>query len=201
MASLGSSLRLAVLIVGLLVSPATSQSFGVVQNDIIVLDTDRLFNESRFGQRMIADYQRQREALIARNREIEEQLKAEERDLTEKRGTMPADEFRDLADAFDEKVQGFRERAERKARDLERRRERAPVSFMRTIEPVLVELMRDSDSDIILEKRQLLLATDVIDVTDLAISRVDEALGEGPPDVEGPAGEAPEAGEEDPGED
>jgi len=37
-------------------------------------------------------------------------------------------------------------------------------------------------------------------VTDLAISRVDEALGEGPPDGEGSAGEAPEASEESPGE-
>jgi len=158
---------------------AIAQSIGVVQNNIIVLDTELLFEESEFGQQMIADYNEAREALIARNREIEAELTAEEQALTDKRDEVSAEEFRELADAFDEKVQGFRERTERKARDLERNRERAPVEFMRRIEPVLVELMNDAGADIIITKRQVLLASDVIDVTDLAIARVDAALEEG----------------------
>lgn len=177
----------------LLAAPAGSaiaQSIGVVQNDIIVMDTDRLFEESELGQQMIADYNEDREALIARNREIEAELKAEEQALTAKRGEVSAEEFRKLADAFDQKVQGFRERTERKARDLERSRERAPVEFMRRIEPILVELMDDAGADIIITKRQVLLASDVIDVTEIAIARVDAAyeggrLPRGPDNADG----------------
>lgn len=159
--------------------PAMAQQVGVVQSDILVLDPDRLFSETLLGQRINREYLAEREKLIARNRRIEAELEAEELSLTELRAEKTPEEFRDLADAFDAKVQEIRRDSERAVRDLERRRDRAPVTFMRMVEPVLVQLMRETGGAVILDIRTVLLRADVVDITPLAISRVDAEIGEG----------------------
>lgn len=170
-----------VLALGLGAFPqARAQEVGVVQSDILMLDPDRLFTETRFGQRLNDDYLAQREQLIARNRQLETELEAEEQELTDLRAKKTPEEFRALADAFDAKVQQIRADSDRAVRDLELSRERAPVIFMRTVEPVLVELMRDAGGSVVLDVRSVLLRDDTIDITDIAISRIDQRIGAGP---------------------
>lgn len=160
-------------------APAMAQDLGVVQSDILVLDTERLFNSSLIGQRLAAEYQTEREKLIARNREIEAELRAEEQALTDKRATMTPAEFRDAADAFDARVRSIRQENERAGRELERARELAPLTMMRLAEPVLVQLMLDAGGRIVIDHRQVLLRADAIDITDAAIARIDAEIGDG----------------------
>lgn len=175
-------------IVGLMValggatgSPAAAQELGVVQSDILVLDPEKLFAESKLGQRINQDYLAQREQLIARNRKIEAELEAEELALTKLRSQKTPDEFRKLADEFDAKVQQIRRDSEKSVRELERSRDLAPVTFMRMVEPVLQELMRDAGGAVILDIRSVLLRSDVVDITDIVINRIDAEIGTGLP--------------------
>lgn len=181
---------MAALTLSVLPLAGVAQEIGTVQSQILVLDPDRLFMGTLVGQRLTLQYQQERDNLIAQNRKIEADLRAEEQALTDARPTMTPSAFRDKADAFDARVRGLRIENERAARDLERGREIAPLTLMRMAEPILVQVMRDAGGAIILDNRQVLLRADVIDITDLAISRIDEAIGDGsgqqPPDVEMP---------------
>lgn len=184
---------LLVLALGLVAAPqARAQDVGVVQSDILMLDPDRLFTETRFGQRLNEDYLAQREQLIARNRQLETELEAEEQALTDLRAEKTPEEFRALADAFDAKVQKIRADSDRAVRDLELSRERAPVIFMRAVEPVLIELMRDAGGAVVLDVRSVLLRDDAIDITDIAIARIDQRIGDGPQPQQTPQTPAPE---------
>lgn len=158
--------------------PALAQNVGVVQSDILVVDPERLFEETRLGQSITARLQEEREELIALNRKLEGELEAEERALTEQRDTTSAEEFRDLADTFDEKVQQIRADSQRRVREHERNRERAPRDFMRQVEPVLVELMREAGAAVIMDRRTVLLQADVVDITSAAVQRIDASQGE-----------------------
>ncbi len=171
--------RLVVVFSGWMAGSVLAQEVGIVQSDILVLDPDRLYLETQMGQSIAADLQAERDKLIANNRKVEAELEAEEKALTKLRTTKSAVEFRALADAFDTKVQKIRRDSERAARDHERNRERAPILFMRAIEPVLAELLADANGAVIMDKRNVLLHSGVIDVTDVAISRVNEAIGSG----------------------
>jgi Skp family chaperone for outer membrane proteins len=156
---------------------AAAQSIGVVQSDVLVVNPDQLFAETRLGQRMTEELQAERDALIALNRDLEQQLESEEQALTELRAETSPEEFRSMADSFDRKVQQIREDSERRVRDLERSRSQAPVAFMRIVEPILIEIMRDADAAVILDSRATLLSVEAVDITALAISRVDETIG------------------------
>jgi len=167
-------------LLGVVAAPVAAQPTGVVQSDILVLDPERLMSETIYGQRLLADIQDERDVLVAYNRRVEAELEDEEKSLTERRPTLPPEEFRDLADTFDRKVQQLRQDSERMSRDLERKRELAPLQFMRVIEPVLADILSDSGGVVIMDVRAILLRSGVADITDLAIERVNAQIGEGP---------------------
>lgn len=172
-------LSAAMIAVGSLVFGAcavTAQDVGVVQSQVLVVDPERLFNQTRLGQSYLTVIQEERDALIARNRQIETQLEAEEKSLTERREDSTPEEFRQMADDFDARVQEIRRDSERRVRDLERSRERAPVEFMRQVEPVLVDIMRAAGGVVVVDARNVLLRAEVVDITDVAIVRIDALL-------------------------
>lgn len=152
---------------------------GGVISPVLTIDSERLFRDSAFGQRVTREIEVESEQLATENREIEAALEAEERELTEKRSQMKPAQFRLLADAFDEKVQRTRaeqaakNRALSEALDLERER------FLSAAAPVLEQLMRNSDAAVILERRRVFVSSSAIEVTDEAISLLDEAIGSG----------------------
>ena len=160
--------------------PARAQDMGVVQSEILVIDPDRLFAETQLGARLSADYQARRDRLSAKNRQLERELEAQEQALTDLRSEKTAEEFKKLADEFDVKVQNIRRRSDQAVRNLELSRERAPLIFMNMVEPILIELMSDAGGSVLLVQRNVLLSANVVDITGLAISRIDREIGAGP---------------------
>lgn len=146
---------------------------------IATLDQERFFNETRFGKAVLAKFQQDSDALIAENRKIEADLESEERALTDRRSTTPAAEFQTLATAFDKKVEEIRTARDTTSQALARRLDEDRGRFFDAARPVLVKLMAERGVLAIIDKRAVLLGFDAIDLTDIAIARLDETLGDG----------------------
>ncbi|GFE50129.1 molecular chaperone Skp [Roseobacter cerasinus] len=159
--------------------PAAAQRIGPVQSPILTIDSDRLFAESEYGKRTVVEFETLGAELAAENRQIEQALQDEEQALTEQRGTMEADAFRALADAFDEKVQNTRRTQDAKTRELNQALEQRRGVFLKAAAPVLETLMREAGAAVVMEQRSVFLSLNAIDITDVAIERLDAVLGEG----------------------
>ena len=178
--------RLAAALVALMfaawVSAAQAQLFdpapGPVQSPVLVIEFDRFFEQSAFGRRVAVEQDAEGAAIAAENRRIEAELTAEERELTERRATLEHEEFRALAAAFDQKVQRLREEQDNKARAFGARSDEARRQFIAAAQPVLEGLMRDAGAAVILERRTVFVAAEAVDVTDLAIKRIDSTIGD-----------------------
>lgn len=157
----------------------SAQQIGLPNTAILTIETDRLFASSAYGQRIANEIEADSAVLAAENRRIEAELTAEEQDLTARRAEMEPEAFRALADAFDEKVQSIRKTQDTKARTLNQRADKARVEFLRAARPVLETLMRESGAGVILERGSVFLSSNATDITDLAISRIDAAIGDG----------------------
>ena len=167
------------LLFDLSVRPVQAQQLGVVQNAILTIATDRLFAGSAFGQRIASEIEAESAVLAAENRRIEAELTAEEKDLTLRRPDMDPEAFRTLADAFDQRVQANRETQDAKARALNQIGDVARGEFLVAARPILEELMRESGAGVILERSNVFLSANTTDITDLAIKRIDAAIGDG----------------------
>lgn len=159
------------------IGAALAQEAPAAQTSILVLDPDRLFQGSKFGQKMLAEHQVAREALAADNRRLEAELEAEEQRLTDIRSETPPEDFAEMANAFDDRVQEIRRDSDRRVNDLERERERLPIEFLRTVEPIMIALMEEIGGEVVLDRRTVMFRAGAIDVTDRAIARIDAELG------------------------
>ncbi len=151
----------------------------VPQAPILTIESDRLYAESAFGKRVAAQIDAEESVLLEENRKIEGELVAEEQRLTELRAEMKPEEFRKLADSFDERVQKIRRLQDGKARDIVESGDTERGIFIRVAQPVLIDLMREAGAGVILERRSVLFSANAIDITDIAIARLDEAIGDG----------------------
>lgn len=158
---------------------ASAQQFelGSVVSPVLVIDSDRLYRASQFGQSIEKDLRARRAALAAEQREIEAELSAEEQDLTEQRKSMTPEEFRPLAEAFDARVQEIRRIRTAKISELEEELSAERERFGQAAQPVLEQIMIESGAAVILERRVTFFSASSVDITAEAISRLDAVLG------------------------
>ena len=154
-------------------------NMGVVQSLILTVAPEALYAQSDFGQRIAREIEEESLAIAAENRQIEAELTAEERELTELRDTLAPTEFRARAEAFDEKVQRLRREQDEKARAVGTRNEEARRALLTAAQPILLQLMAESGAVAVLDRRAVLLSVDTVDITEQAIARVNAEFGAG----------------------
>lgn len=161
-----------------IVAQTTTQP--VAQPSIVaVLEVDRMFSESLWGQRVATEIQAAVTELEAQNLQLETDLAVEEAALTEMRVSTEPAEFAALADAFDEKVRAIRQATENKVAALNQSQQTEFNRFRTLSEPVLIEVAAEMNASVILDKRSVYLALDGVDITDRVISRIDSTFGGG----------------------
>lgn len=165
---------------------AVAQVQSGASNQILTLNQERFFQESLFGRRVLQEIDSRSTRLAAENHRIESELKDEELRLTEQRKTLPAAEFRALADAFDAKVENIRTTQAGKATDLSKFADAEQQRFIDQAYPELLKMATEIGALVILDQRSIIITSGQIDVTERAIFRVDQAIGDGgaPPSEE-----------------
>jgi Skp family chaperone for outer membrane proteins len=187
--SLARAIALALLVAGPSLSQTGPETIENVQMDmpggfsigridggaaggVLTIDQPAFFEESAFGRASLQRLEERSRRLQAENRQIEEALEAEERSLTERRQQVSAEDFRALADAFDDKVEGIRNAQDAKGREIARTREADQQAFFGLAVPVLVELLREKGAVVLVDQSAIVLSLDSVDITAEAIARV-----------------------------
>ena len=88
--------------------------------------------------------------------------------------------FRAAATEFDTRVQEIRRQQDAKERDITTRVQRAQEAFLGVVQPVLGQIMIEAGAAVILDRRTVVLGRNAIDITDTAIARIDDEIGDGP---------------------
>ncbi|MDP1670212.1 OmpH family outer membrane protein [Phaeovulum sp.] len=168
------------LAVGMAQAQEVPRGAITMPSPVLTLDPERVYTGSLWGKRVAAQINSELAALAAENEGIADELTLEERDLTERRATMPAEEFRTAADAFDAKVTEIRRRQDAKSRDIARRADAEKLGYYQALFTPLSEVLKARGAVAILDRAAIFLAVDAIDVTDEVIARADALLGAGP---------------------
>ena len=159
----------------------TAPDGPAIQSPVLTIKQQDLFERSAFGRASLARIAAGMTALQAENRTIEGRLETEERDLTDRRAAMPAADFHALAEAFDKKVEGIRAAQDAKSRAMSQEREADQKQFFDLAFPILADLMRSMGAVALIDQSTVVLSLDRIDVTDVAIARLDAALKDAQP--------------------
>lgn len=142
---------------------------------VLTIDQDRLFSETRPGLEISQEVETRADALARENEEIEKELTQQELELTELRATLSTEDFKILADEFDAKVQRIRAEQDQKARAINEAGDEARQRFFNDIAVHISDIVRERGALIVLDRRDVFLSADRIDITDEAIERVNAA--------------------------
>lgn len=163
----------------------------VPSGTILTIEPDRLISDTAYGQALQGRLDTAAAALLAENRQIDADLELEEVALTARRDSLPATEFRALAEAFDTKVEKIRSEQEGKGRALSQTRELERQKVLQAAVPILAELMVQRGAVAILDKASVFVAFDRADVTNDAIARLNAVLGDGESALSDKSGDPP----------
>ena len=145
-------------------------------NGILIVDLDRAYNSSKFGQSIRKDFQLNNESFNKENRTILESLKEEEIKLTKDRESLSPEDFAKAAVAFDTRAVAIRAVRLEKIRIVDERFKGLKPLFFDRIRPVIVKIMREYEASVILEKNSVVWSLASIDITSVIVERVDKAF-------------------------
>lgn len=160
----------------LLALPGSAQEF---RPQVLLIDSDRLYLESDYGRRVAAELEAQAAEIQAENDRIVETLTQEERSLTLRRPQMTPEAFRAESEAFDQKVQEVRRVRDAKNLEFQRINAEARANFEERIQSILANIMLERGAVLVMDQRSVVLSIRSANITDLAIERVNDALGDG----------------------
>lgn len=158
---------------------AQQEQTVVLPSPIMVVDFERVFGESLYGQRIAAELSAERERVQAENDAIAEELLAEESALTAARATMEPEAFREAADAFDERAQSVRASREAEQTRLVNIRDAERAQFIERIQPLIAQMMVERGAVVAMDRRSVIRAIGSANATEAAIELIDATLGDG----------------------
>ncbi|SMO52066.1 OmpH family outer membrane protein [Paracoccus laeviglucosivorans] len=165
---------------------------GQAYPQIMTIDQEGLFMGSAWGQRVQADLEQRGRQVAAENDRLASQFAAEEQELTNLRGALSPEEFRQRADEFDKRVVEVRRERDAVTRDLQSGADAERAAFFRAALPVLAQLMQERGAVVVLDQRAIFVSAQSADVTQIMIERLNTEIGAGPEKAEpAPTGETP----------
>ena len=160
----------------------------------LFINQEQILTGSKSGQVILADEDRQRDALRGESRSLDASFEEEESRLTEQRPTLPPEEFRKLSDAFDAKVVKARRDQDERANALAAQFDQRRRQFYAQVAPILVMLMDRYGAKAIFDENSVLLADQSLNITQAVIAEIDAHPASIAPEGAVPAPAAPDAG-------
>ena len=146
---------------------------------ILTVDQELLFAESDWGKRTQRMLEETGGKIAAENERRAAQLSAEEKALTQQRGTLDPAEFRKQAEAFDIRATEVRRERAKVVEDLNAWAEADRAAFYRAALPLMGEMMQERGAVAVLDRRTVFVSLDAIDLTQDLVARLNKELGDG----------------------
>ena len=145
-------------------------------NGILIVDLDRAYNSSKFGQSIRKKFQLDNQTFNKENSTILQSLKEEEIKLTKDRESLSPEDFAKAAKAFDTRAVAIRAVRLEKIRIVDERFQGLKPLFFDRIRPIIIKIMREYDASVILEKNSVVWSLASVDITSVIVERVDKAF-------------------------
>jgi Skp family chaperone for outer membrane proteins len=172
----GRFLKKIVLAFLLIITPLPAFAQAEAAIGILVVDMQRVQRDSEAA----ISVREQSDALRAELEQIiaerAQKISAEEASLAKERADLSEEEFAQRVRDFEKRVFANRDFAQRESGKLQRLLAQAGNTLRRRIAPILTEIMRERQAQLMLDTSQVVLSADSLDVTEEVLQRLNAVL-------------------------
>jgi len=145
--------------------------------NILVVDMVRVQEQSLAAKSVQAQVREFETKLQDQAKKAEEKLKAQETGLKQQQTLLAPEQFDAKRREFENKVGEEQRKLQQTQQDLQVALRNAQGTLLKTLEPILKEIMTERGANIMIDRRMVLLtSSSSLDVTDVVVERLDKKL-------------------------
>ena len=152
--------------------------FNVIANaeKIVYIDMDKIMQISKAGKTAIEKINKQKKKDINKFRKIEEDLKAQEMDLINKKNVLSSEEFNKKIESLTKKINDYRKLRQEAIDSSTKNRLNASADFANKIKPILAEYAGENNIDMVIQKKNIIMGKSTLDITNEILKIVDNKI-------------------------
>jgi len=154
----------------------TSATSAVQSPRIVVIDRQQLLQRSAAGKYIFTQTQALSKQLETQLRTEETQLQSEAVQLQQQMAIMAADLRAQKEKDFTSKQQAFQTRVQQRQAQIQASFNQAARQVEVALDPILQAIMKERGANMVLDRSAVIVATSDVDVTPVALQRLDRAL-------------------------
>ena len=152
--------------------------FNVATNaeKIVYIDMDKIMQISKAGKTAIEKINKQKKKDINKFRKIEDDLKAQEMDLINKKNVLSSEEFNKKIESLTKKINDYRKLRQEAIDSSTKNRLNASADFANKIKPILAEYAGENNIDMVIQKKNIIMGKSSLDITNEILKIVDNKI-------------------------
>lgn len=170
------AVAIAVLIAGAVAFSQASLAQQVPTAVILVIDFQRVTQESLVGKDVAAQMESNRVELENRVRQLEEELRTQEEEIVKQKSIISPDAYEQRVRDFQVKAQTARQELQQKQQARQRAVQQANVEIQRSLRPIVRSIMEGRGATMVLDKNFVADHISGLDVTTEVIEQLDQAM-------------------------
>ena len=153
-----------------------SVCFAKNDNQILVIDIEKIANESLAGKDMQAKIQKKQNKIQAQIEEKKTELTKKAQQLQEKKAKMPPAEFEEKANNLQNEIMVLDAKFQEDIEDLQKKQQKASQVIIDKVKDVASQLASKKDANLVVASNSVFYSSSKIDITTDVIKKLDSEL-------------------------
>ena len=133
---------------------------------VAYLDIDYVFHNSNLGKKIVLELNKQKKNDLLELKKKEVILSKNEKDLINKKKILSEDEFKKKLEDLSLNIKSFKKDREQLLKNFEQKKNGEIKIFFNKVNPILKKYMSQNSIKIVLDKKNVLIANDTLDITE-----------------------------------
>ncbi len=143
---------------------------------LAVVDTNRVLQDTNAAKSMFAELEKKRAEYQAQISKEENELRATEKDLVEKKDKLGKDEFEKKRTAFEKSIAEGQKRVQDKKRTLDKAHAESIAKLKTEVAKVVSEIAKEKGASVVLTQESVMLVAPELNITDEVIKRLNASV-------------------------
>ena len=153
----------------------SSYSYSV-EEKIVYLNLDYIYQKSIPGKLILEELNKNRKLNIEKFKEKESEIRATEQDLIKKKNILSKEEFDLKVRTLNEEMQKYNKSREKAILEFDENKKKKLNDFLVKITPLIENYVKENSINIVLNQKNLFIASKKFDITDQIIQIVNENI-------------------------
>ena len=153
----------------------SSYSYSV-EEKIVYLNLDYIYQQSIPGKLILEELNKNKKLNIEKFKEKESEIRATEQDLIKKKNILSKEEFDLKVRTLNEEMQKYNKSREKAFLEFDENKKKKLNDFLVKITPLIENYVKENSINIVLNQKNLFIASKKFDITDQIIQIVNENI-------------------------